>query len=448
MTDEVTTTEAEAAQGRLARLGPDARVRPTPTLPAALVAAAGALVAIGLIALIAGDNANRGVTALAGAIVAVVGYGIVFAGPKMFRPAGIVGLIIGIPVLFISMLVGDSAGTGAVNGGLLLSCIALLALYFAAPSAVGQTPLLGIAALLFWLVMMNTVADNGFGFSADDVFDSGTSTATSASWMSLMIGAGYLAITWWLDTKNYRGAATAFAATGGIAFIVGVVGVLTELGDGVFVSLLLILASAVLGYVGHRGQRRFTTWTGAVGFFAGAFALATAIANNNARGVGAIALALGVATAGGLFAISNDPDGFAGVAAKVKAAAADRAAAAKAESDKAEGDDQGAAPPPPTAPTFALPTVEEPTAPEASTPAAATVIDVPDATPDDATVLEPSGDPAAVDPAPAAPASTSAYTPDWYPDPHGRFDQRYHNGTVWTAYVARDGEQLTDPDGV
>lgn len=33
----------------------------------------------------------------------------------------------------------------------------------------------------------------------------------------------------------------------------------------------------------------------------------------------------------------------------------------------------------------------------------------------------------------------------WYPDPLGRFDHRYWDGTAWTEHVSRDGRQEIDP---
>lgn len=33
----------------------------------------------------------------------------------------------------------------------------------------------------------------------------------------------------------------------------------------------------------------------------------------------------------------------------------------------------------------------------------------------------------------------------WYGDPHGRFEQRYFDGTQWTEHVARNGVQSVDP---
>ena len=34
---------------------------------------------------------------------------------------------------------------------------------------------------------------------------------------------------------------------------------------------------------------------------------------------------------------------------------------------------------------------------------------------------------------------------DWYPDPTGRFDHRYWDGSAWTDYAARGGVQSQDP---
>jgi hypothetical protein len=35
--------------------------------------------------------------------------------------------------------------------------------------------------------------------------------------------------------------------------------------------------------------------------------------------------------------------------------------------------------------------------------------------------------------------------PNWYPDPTGRYDLRYWDGSEWTSHVARGGNQSTDP---
>jgi len=45
---------------------------------------------------------------------------------------------------------------------------------------------------------------------------------------------------------------------------------------------------------------------------------------------------------------------------------------------------------------------------------------------------------------PSAVAPTPDHRPDWYPDPSGRYEFRYHNGTTWTADVSTDGERYVD----
>lgn len=45
----------------------------------------------------------------------------------------------------------------------------------------------------------------------------------------------------------------------------------------------------------------------------------------------------------------------------------------------------------------------------------------------------------------ATQATDEGTVPDWYPDPLGRFEHRYHDGTRWTEHVSRDGEAAEDP---
>ena len=40
--------------------------------------------------------------------------------------------------------------------------------------------------------------------------------------------------------------------------------------------------------------------------------------------------------------------------------------------------------------------------------------------------------------------STTTSTANWYADPYRRYEQRYHDGTRWTSYVASGGVQSTD----
>jgi uncharacterized protein YxjI len=42
---------------------------------------------------------------------------------------------------------------------------------------------------------------------------------------------------------------------------------------------------------------------------------------------------------------------------------------------------------------------------------------------------------------------TTGYPANWYPDPWGRHEHRYYDGTNWTEHVASHGRQSVDPPG-
>jgi hypothetical protein len=53
--------------------------------------------------------------------------------------------------------------------------------------------------------------------------------------------------------------------------------------------------------------------------------------------------------------------------------------------------------------------------------------------------------PSAPWPAMPVPPVAAGPPPGWFPDPSGRFDHRWWDGTRWTDLVSRDGTQMTDP---
>jgi hypothetical protein len=55
---------------------------------------------------------------------------------------------------------------------------------------------------------------------------------------------------------------------------------------------------------------------------------------------------------------------------------------------------------------------------------------------------EPTAEPA---PAVAERVAVAAADPDWYPDPTGRYEQRYWDGSHWTEHVTVAGQQGVDP---
>ena len=44
-------------------------------------------------------------------------------------------------------------------------------------------------------------------------------------------------------------------------------------------------------------------------------------------------------------------------------------------------------------------------------------------------------------------STTEPHSPDWYPDPYGRHELRYFDGSQWTEHVSSHGRQSTDAPG-
>lgn len=61
-----------------------------------------------------------------------------------------------------------------------------------------------------------------------------------------------------------------------------------------------------------------------------------------------------------------------------------------------------------------------------------------------AAVLSPDATRGAI-PAPPTTPSSQVATAGWHPDPAGRYQHRYHDGTRWTDQVSTDGRQSSDP---
>jgi len=81
----------------------------------------------------------------------------------------------------------------------------------------------------------------------------------------------------------------------------------------------------------------------------------------------------------------------------------------------------------------------------AAEPSAATAPATTDTAPVADTAAAPATDPAPVAAAAPAPAASDAVPAGWYPDPSGRFELRYWDGSRWTEHVSRAGQQYTDP---
>ena len=121
--------------------------------------------------------------------------------------------------------------------------------------------------------------------------DIGSTTVQSAYAVLLVAGMALLIGAFLLDRARYHGVATVFVAVAVISVVSGAVGVATELGD-VGGAILVGLAGLSLAVVGHLGERRFTTWLGAVGVPYALIVLVFTIVSDDNRVGGGILLAL------------------------------------------------------------------------------------------------------------------------------------------------------------
>jgi hypothetical protein len=237
--------------------------------------------------------------------------------------------------------------------------------------------LLGLALGGAWLLLLD--------LSEGQLDDPGSALGTDNGtyYLSLLVGVGYLTAAWALDRRDRRGIATPFIVVGDIATVVGALAVAGDLGDTAG-SIFVVAAGLVVGWVGHLGQRRLTTWLGA------------AVAGGGV--VGLVGALIGDAPDTKTSAMSLIVAGI--VVALLLIFVEQQRVARAAPSARLPADG-----PPPASPWVSTYDESRPTHP---------------------------------------PAQDAG----WYPDPAGRYAHRWWDGTRWTDQVAtEDGRTGTDPSG-
>jgi len=378
----------------LSKLGAAAKERPGPTLRGAAAAAAGVLAIVGLGA-IAIDaylpDGSQPVAIICGLVAIAAGYGTIIKLDSPVRPAGVAMITLGAP--FTTVAIFDDVSSATLP--LLVLAIAWGVQYGIGPAR-GQLPLLVGALGSAWLLLLD-LADSdsapggdvgGFFATPDTPITSGDDLVT---YLSLAIGVLLLAAAWVLDRDGWHGAATGAVIVGDLAFLVGVFGVIGTLDSDVVGGIIVIIAGLVLAGIGDAGERRFTAWLGGTGVLVGLLALITAIIDtDDAVQLGVAAIAVGAAIIAGIVLL--DP-------------------ARQQERTDRKGDFWDG---------IASDTIEYAPQPE----------------------TEPDSEPE-----PELQTESEAVAPSWFPDPHGRHELRWWDGTTWTTNVS-DGEvATTDPDG-
>jgi hypothetical protein len=140
---------------------------------------------------------------------------------------------------------------------------------------------LTLYGVVFTMMVLTTNSSSPFdGSSAGDI---GTSIVRNASTLALVFGAAYLVIAAVLDRAGRRGLATQFVAVGIVAAVTGAFGVATDISDlgGI---MLLAAVSATVFFVGAVGDRRASTWLGAIGMSLAGIALVAQIVGEDQDG--------------------------------------------------------------------------------------------------------------------------------------------------------------------
>ena len=267
-------------------LGPDAKERPRPGLRAAMAGLGGAVVAIGVLIATQGEEPTRGVFIGVSLALMVAAWALrTFVKLEEAKAAAVGIVVVAIPTFAAAVTVTDNQG-GFLTG--LLAAVLFLAAW-ALPGFKGRNLLLGLGAIAlvgaFGALSADAKADtakcdqylndgnfDAFDAECADYYDDaggvgflpvGLTENLGTQGIIYLGGAGaLLGLTWWLDRRRYRGAATGLCAAGLTSAVVGAGLLADEFGDTTG-PLLVLIVGLVICIVGTHGARRATTWWGA-----------------------------------------------------------------------------------------------------------------------------------------------------------------------------------------
>jgi hypothetical protein len=295
---------AEAAR-RVAR-------RPHPRLAAVTAAAGCALAVFGTLTIggdaLADDGDGSQLPGIALCLLLLIG-GLVLVSRSTgtaFRTAGSFAAVAAVPPLVFFLTFGEGRlppyNTEAI---LFVSAAAWLAYHFAGPTA-GRTVPLGAGLVATWLLVLQLIEEP---FTApfdlvESIFAGGPGDGdlggsfvppdlTAMGFVSLFMGVGFGALGLAVHRRDEHGRATAFAGASAVILTVAVLLLAPDLETTGTGLLLLVLGLAVA--VGGAAQaRRFTTWFGGFGCFAGAtLLLEEAVGDGSATLVGFVSMVTG-----------------------------------------------------------------------------------------------------------------------------------------------------------
>ncbi|MCU1360919.1 MAG: hypothetical protein JWN99_2208, partial [Ilumatobacteraceae bacterium] len=255
----------------LQALDADARVRPAPRLSIALAGGGGALVAIGIAAGIIGSDGSRGRAIGAAAVILAVALGIRLRvhGQPDLRSAAVGAGVVGLATLG-GGIVADDVGDGWA--ALIVGAIFLAA--WVLPGLRGRPIMLGIGTLLM-VAALGAATSSGGAENSGVLSDVPFSSVVGDQQVVFLLAAAVLfGLVWWLDRAGFFGVGTSLVVPALLSAFIGVAESTSNL-DNAGAAFLIFAVGIVVCLVGSHGDRRATTWGGAllatigvVGFFA------------------------------------------------------------------------------------------------------------------------------------------------------------------------------------
>ena len=282
-----------------------------------------------------GDGDGSPVTGIVLSLAVVLaGYVVMYLlheGPA--ASAGVTAVILGLPgvALFLTLDV-DDVPPFSIELFLGLPAIVWGVSYLVGPGR-GRTVLAGFALVFAWLFVLQVIEDPFASGGVDDILEpdvfgeelgdpgfdeeldpeldqeledefgvspaqTGPSAdATTIGWVSVVVGAAYLALSRRFDKRRLGGTATPFVVAGHLALITGIVALADDL-DASGTGIAFVLAGVVVARLGAVGGRRLTTIIGAVEIGGGALlVLGDAMEESSPTSFGTALFVLGAAIA-------------------------------------------------------------------------------------------------------------------------------------------------------
>jgi hypothetical protein len=261
---------------------------------------AGALVVAAMVAFVAAiDNDDPQVAGVLLSIVVLAAA--VFAGYWQrgpIRSAAVTAIVLAFPVLWIFAVIGDGDRTKASDVRLvfILITVSYLAMYLLTWTR-GRGVLLGgtLFVAASWIVYEVADPSSGFGFRGGGPFGGGgldssnpfgNDNSRAVAVVMVLIGVGFLAATALLDRRRRHGIATPFLVVGAIYAILGAYALGADMDSVYATGIFVALAGLAIGAAGMFGDRRATSWLGALVLLGGAVTVVAQGTEDSASGGG------------------------------------------------------------------------------------------------------------------------------------------------------------------